>query len=741
MFFRGSRESKAQKMLGITDTDMRIARNESIASTTSSRSHNRQPQQDLQQDSRSLRRREGASQGRDARPETRASSVLLHDEYVRTAADNEPVPPMPIKNFASSSTLHSHYDAQKVPLGVSQQTSESSRRDLALRKGSTRVLLFPFTEKATDKESPKSGKSPRPRLTPEGRKLSKQRPGTSETSPHRPVVPEWRPESGYESVPSSKSVNDAPRTPRSTRFTPSKPSSLSRRQVAPTNKVLLEPMDPACLKVNVRRPKVGAKHWFDGLEGDTSEDDVVDEPEFEQNFVSGLESAFRDERIKPPSDQSSVQTPSVRTEVRGFNLGSSTGSVATPKQFLQSPSTTTRPSPRVAILTAKGSRTSMAQQSTRSGQTSTSRRTAIEETDLTKSSYLNLSGSDDEEEPARAVQAIPVRSPQPLKPAIRDSVALAFNSDSEVEVGTAHETNAKSLTQGHQHSRVRTLKVVNRNSRGQPLQMPIPKRGSSLALSHLYEEAERQSAGPEYGQDGQDMIPSFPPTPTTDSEPSGYRMSVSVFSDTDSIASRRMMSVTKQEESLLAAMRLKKAAMKQNVTRDRRLQALRNLERGQAQTPPKREPSTDSASSFHPRQTYASTVNSVLSRDSGTTFQTNTTARQSRMTNPVPTQMNRLSLSSADSLEHSASPSLLSLNTPNRRESRDTYYSPPGPPLGAAQGHSRHRTDSSHISNIVSLDELDKAPESRDDISSQDFIDWPYRGWNARVGVIQGVAH
>jgi hypothetical protein len=35
----------------------------------------------------------------------------------------------------SSSTLRSHYDRQKSPLSISQQTSESSARDLALRKG------------------------------------------------------------------------------------------------------------------------------------------------------------------------------------------------------------------------------------------------------------------------------------------------------------------------------------------------------------------------------------------------------------------------------------------------------------------------------------------------------------------------------------------------------------------------------------------------------------------------------
>ncbi|ETN43688.1 uncharacterized protein HMPREF1541_02847 [Cyphellophora europaea CBS 101466] len=730
---RNDQETKAQNLLGITETDMRIARNQSITSTTSSRSHNRPPQPEMQAEARGLRRDGRGGVGGRPPPdlELRPSSVLLHEEYLRSAVDDDPTPKMSIKNFASSSTLNSHYDPQKVPMRVSQQTSESSRRDMALHKGSPRVLFFPFGER----NSPKPSKSPKPRPGPEGRKLSKQRPRTSETPTPTPDPPNWRPESGYESVPSIKSMNDVSRTPRGSHFTPPKPSSLSRRTMGTTNKALLEPMDPACLKVNVRRPRIGAKHWFDGLEGETSEDEILNEPEFEEQFVSGLESAFRDERIKPPSDQSSIQT-----DVQGFKTSSS--SVTTPKQFLQSTSSVARPSPRVAILNAKASTSSLAQQSTRSQHTSASKRKAIQGTDLTKNSYLDLSGSESEDEISAAKYAVPVRSPQPPQPAIRDSVAMAFNNDSEVEVGTAHELKAKPAAVGAQQPRVRTLKVVNRSSRPDHIQMPVPKRGSSLALSQLYDEAERQSAG--VAQES-DLIPSFPSTPV-ESDNSAYRMSISVFSDSASVESRRMMSVTKQEESLLAAMRLKKATMKQTVTRDRRLHALRNLERGQVRTPPRREPSADSMSSFHPRQPvqqlYSRYIDSdgSMSRNSATTIQTSTTARQSQLTYEAPTQVNRLSLSSDNSLDHSVSPSLLSLNTPDRRQSRDTYYSPPDPQL-AAPGHSRNRTESSHFSNIVSLDELEKAPASREEIPSQEFIDWPYRGWNARMGAPQGVAH
>jgi hypothetical protein len=724
-------DDKAQQTLGITETDIRIARNQSITSTHSSLSHVRSPI-GVQSESRSLRQDESKFERKRPQLELKASSILLHEEFHRAEVDKDPVPPMPIRNLASSSTLRSHYDSQKVPLSVSQQTSESSRRDLALRKGSPRVLRFPFG----DRESPGAGGRP-PRLSSvaDGRKLSKQRPHTSE-APQPEIDPHnWRPETGYESIPSIKSMNDVSTTRgfRSSKLANHKPGTGPRRLVT-TNKALLEPMDPASLKVNVRRPKMGAKHWFDGLEEDSSEEDgPVGEPEFQDTFVSGIESAFRDDKIKPPSDGSSVR-------IDGQSFDFSNSSIATPKQFLKSTSSVGGPSPRIATLHAKASRSSMAQNSTKSTQAAANLQNpkADIKPEVVGNSFLNLSCSDDEEDlPQNRHKTSNISSRHTSArgtPDIRDSVAMGYRNESPIEIGTALTSSV-----GAQHPRLRTLKVAPRNSnnslKNDQIRMPVPKRGSSLALHYLHDQAEKQSA---VLSQEDDLIPSFPATPT-ESDNSAYRMSVSVFSDTASIESRRMMSVTKQEESLLAAMRLKKAAMKQNITQDKRKQALHNLERGQSVQSGRGEHShaTSQRASyvrqpgvFHPRHPMHRGPSRQIehedaySRNSGTTFQTNTTARQSRLTYDTATPMNRLSLSS-DSQEQSASPSMLSLNTTDRRESRDTYLSSPG-----AQGHARQRTESSHFSHVVALDDLDKVPDSRDEITSQDFIDWPYRGWS-----------
>jgi hypothetical protein len=708
---RDDGNNKAEQMLGISRTDFRMARKQSITSTTSNISE--RPQ--MYTDSPTPRRKD--TQPQRPKLELKASSVLLHEEFLIDAgADSRP--PMPIKNFASSSTLHSHYDSQKVPLTVSQQTSESSRRDLALRRGSPQVVRPVY------KDRDHAGGSRSPRLSPagEGRKLSKQRPKTSETHNNRPE--EYRPDTGYESVPSLKSLNHTPSKPlRNPRSSILKPSTNPRAMTGSTSKSLLEPMDPACVKVNVRRPRAGAKNWFDGLEEESSEDEVEGDLELQPHFFTGLENAFQQEQIKPPSDRSSI-----RTDPQTFHFSNSSG--ATPKQFLRSQSSA-EGSPRVAVLNAKASRTSLAQHSTRTQRSEQpiavpKKAHTIAETDMMKKSFLNMSSDDEFEDDAPTPHAGPVRSPVPARPSIRESVVLAFNDESAVEVGTAQELTAAASTLGSQHPRVRTLKVVNRNSRPDHIRMPVPRRGSSLALSSLNELAERQSAVP---QGIEDTIPSFPATPT-ESDATAYRMSVSLYSDTASIESRRMMSVTKQEQSLLAAMRLKKAAMKHNVTSNKRMQALQSLEQGKPRSPQLQHPTMSGYR--QPVQPYygegIGQVQDNFSRTSGTTFQTQTTGRQSHLTTDTATPLNRLSLSS-DS--QSASPSLLSMSGPDRRQSKDTYFSGTSPG-DALQGHSRHRTDSSHFSHVV---ELDKVPDNRDEITSQAYIQWPYAGWSQSMGV------
>lgn len=70
----------------------------------------------------------------------KASSTLLGQRYADDGTTTNSSISGRLRNEGSSSTLRSYYDRQKSPLSISQQTSNSSARDLALRKGFPPVI-------------------------------------------------------------------------------------------------------------------------------------------------------------------------------------------------------------------------------------------------------------------------------------------------------------------------------------------------------------------------------------------------------------------------------------------------------------------------------------------------------------------------------------------------------------------------------------------------------------------------
>jgi hypothetical protein len=75
--------------------------------------------------------------------QTKASSTLLGYRYQDEASTDTSSIRRKLHTEHSSSTLRSYYDRQNSPLSVSQQTSASSARDLALRKGFPPVTQYP----------------------------------------------------------------------------------------------------------------------------------------------------------------------------------------------------------------------------------------------------------------------------------------------------------------------------------------------------------------------------------------------------------------------------------------------------------------------------------------------------------------------------------------------------------------------------------------------------------------------
>ena len=725
-----SGQTKVEHLLGVTAADIDKARNQSVSSGPTHKYRGTSFSDGTTELGTSLPR--DGTVPRIPELKLKASSILLHEEY-RPSDCATSIRSEQLKRYDSSSTLRSHYEPQKAPLAVSQQTSDSSRRDFALRKGKPVVINSMTKQNELLQQSRLQTKSI---VTPNGpnKKLSKSRPVTGHSASRFPMTSaEQRPSSRRSSPPTSVSSNNKPfsKPSKGVRFMPPPmPSSESQKKAIRKQKMLLDPMDPASVKVNVRRPKTGAKHWFDGHLGDSSDEEGIDEPEFNESFANGLESTFQ-------NGQFSNKPAHISTRFTNTSSSGPSSLTATPRNssFQQPMYEQNGIIPRIAVLNAKASKASLSK--TTDSASSLRRTDRLAEADLSTSSVLNLSSSDDEEDEAPTPQ--PIDPPQ-MGPSLRDSVADAFSHDPQIETGTAQAIKTAHPVISSETPHMRKPTFIQHESRDN-LRMPVPRRGSSLMLSYLNDQVESQP----------DLLASFPATPTETPEMS-FRGSMA-FSDTGSMESRRMMSLTKQEESLIAAMRLKKAAVRYSTTQHRRLETLQELDQQNIRPTPRIPGSYESRSLLslntslaqeptpkaHRRRSRSGGENDQT-RASGTTFQTTTSRNLSRLSRlnhtlePPADRGTHLSLSSSEpSIENSASPSHFSLNTNDKRLSRETYFSTSS---ASYRGHARTVTGTS--SHVVALDDLDKVP-NRDEIPSQEFIDWPYQGWEHHAKM--GVAH
>ncbi|KAL9106404.1 MAG: hypothetical protein Q9227_008546 [Pyrenula ochraceoflavens] len=241
---------------------------------------------------------------------TRPSSPLLGERYqaasafARSAADSKS---RTLKEYGSSSTLHSHYDAQKSPLSISQQTSASAARDYTLKKGSIPVMPAPDqfsrpssrrdvaqsdTLMGTTKQEPRSRSNSKHRPRPLDLSTFFPKPATSKApllSPHRYTN---SPSPFSESSRISAQTGPAPQIKK-----------LTKAPVAKSQRVSLNPPlvgDRPLPKLNVRRPRKSVQYWFDGPEGQVSDDEEsIREPDLDPSSMM------------PPSPVS-INLPSIR---------------------------------------------------------------------------------------------------------------------------------------------------------------------------------------------------------------------------------------------------------------------------------------------------------------------------------------------------------------------------------------------------------------------------------------------
>ncbi|KAL9030719.1 MAG: hypothetical protein Q9196_001191 [Gyalolechia fulgens] len=335
------------------------------------------------------------SRGSSRRPphnlRNQASSPLLSERFFKESpgTDSTARSPSPRPHFyGSSSTLRSYYDPAKSPLSISQQTSASSARDMALRKGYP-TISSPLTQDVSNEISPSAFDDERRTATEHHSARKPARLDLSMFAPtHKaPPVPITSPNEVSKS-PSQLSYSSSQQSASSGRSNwwrrKRAKEPESKRAKAPPDGSSLDQLDLGVdsLKMNIRKPRVGTRHWLDGVgdahtlnipesqsDRDTAHSELWNKrldglrPDARGSSATNLQQADADDLCvnrDPSSNDPAVSEPAVT------------------RQRLQG-----SPSAEISIHTG--------QQKTRRGSPT------VAKADLLNHSFLELSSSDDEE--------------------------------------------------------------------------------------------------------------------------------------------------------------------------------------------------------------------------------------------------------------------------------------------------------------------------------------------------------
>ena len=469
-----------------------------------------------------------------------------------------------LKDIPSHSTLRSFYDSHNVPSAVSQQTSDSSARDLALRKGLRPIMSqnqSPSTSSTLSKaNSPGTVRKARPtRLDLSALFPTPQRKDEQMLSPQRYTdSPTPLTAKSETLVVQSYSTDDAFHQPETFRV-PSQSQSMSK-----SNKKIAQLLgEPAYLKMNVRRPKHVSGHWFDVLDEDTSNE----EPELQPDFLHGMTSALDQDAL--PATQSiqrtksrnvmSINMPNISEESQPTQAGQDLSHtlqlpVHSCSDVQHALNTWEHNNHETKSLTVKKT----------TARSKNSSNTAFEHVDLQEQSVLYLTSSDDEDDslgldppdvPSEEEDYSELKKLRKL-PLIRDSVGIDSISDIETGVGTErmiHRANLAQMPTTEELIVSRRPKAANESNKFviEPTSVDIPVRKSSKTRTNPSDRTFQRSLSRE-----RDTIPeSFAKTHAD--EEAG--MSSADIVSLDRSHSTRTMHVTRQERSLLAAMRIQKS--------------------------------------------------------------------------------------------------------------------------------------------------------------------------------------
>ena len=466
----------------------------------------------------------------------------------------------------SSSTLQSYYDPLKSPLSVSQQTSASSARDMALRKGCKPIagpLMQDLSETITYPAAPNTDDINR-RMDP-----AKKKPAHSELLNLSPK-PRTSNSVSSEKPTVVKSPSQMSLATSDQRWEPSNRSDWTGHAGAKIEKftaygdeVDLKDIlraDAKNAKLNVKGPQNAAKNWFDGLGED-------------KNEVDGVIPSISSERMLPKDPIESVKA-GLHEVSRDLRLRQRKSSISDPRRrpSTSRPTLTFQLEPVVVRTPNTSSGDSLHPSGPRSTASSVSRKTrrsdqvkriSLSGVDLTNQSVLLLSSSDDEVDP-----------PTPRRRArIRDSIEVSDIGDENLTY------NAETAMVSKPRPVVRVLSGRASNSLHPARVPPVPNMPET---PQLYQRASAKKWGADIKSkinsmrvvDDTDIKLKLASMKITDNPILGAEVSAASRTAAKALRSAipkapaehargsKMMAVTEEEEKLLEAMRKKRASIR-----------------------------------------------------------------------------------------------------------------------------------------------------------------------------------
>lgn len=528
------------------------------------------------------------------------SSPLLGEQYANGSTEANYFSRLPspqARRAGSSITLKAHYDPARSPLAISQQTSASSTRDMALRKGCPEISR-PATHHSVQAIQSSDPSRPHSRCPSGDSRISgssiqritavpRQRPSVTDPPTLYPNA-----DRAFHAVsPPPALINSTLPKPLPNQQTAS-PNGSKWWQRKATSK--MSPPSPrierqshqqpfeqnfSSIKVNVKRPKPGTpgdRNWFDALEDDEPIIADLQHPELSTrqtrrkqeaplsiSETMSLEPRATEITSRKSSFSNKSQHNAAVTRKLSFRLDSSPpssrplpASNSTPTGGIHSGSSALPSQPSYTASSAPPPIRNISKTSSiDSIQSTINGRVVHAGMNLQLESFLELSSSEDEGGESSAPSEI---QPSYRRHKIRASIEKA-SYDSEVSVGNAQRAQP-----------VRPRSIVNRNAN-----RPIPARtDSSEIVPPVPHIPGKPQPGPRTSSTRWREImedKALSTESTIDSRESSVNGDIHARithsrrpKRKPSLRGSKLMKVTQEEEKLLEAMREKRASIRQD---------------------------------------------------------------------------------------------------------------------------------------------------------------------------------